>query len=543
MTDSSSDRVLDIVVRDIEPIRGERRLGTLQPGINVVRGANGSGKTTTLRLIALATSSARAKPGEFQLVAGAAKGYLRYGGRTLVIDNAGGISRKGDAPPVEPIAQHFEKLDDPGLVGAQPRADERLRALCAAFGIEPTTETLRRLLPPTAIEDPEGESGEEWDAIRTAVGPALSALERVPATSVPAAAHKIKAALQEERRRQEAKLAGVARDADLAADRHTRAQAALEADAGDELAELGENNLVKRLETATAEVNRVKAEHEAGRKAAAERALWAEQVAAVTVDRRPELQALIEKIGVAWAAANTGIDQADAEIARLEKELAAWRAERAGHIAEKAAQQRATDAARQELAEAERQQKLVADLRQRLAAAAGPTVDADDVELAESSLAKVQRLIGYRERQLGLEGLQNQADIAEQQRVELVELVDRIAAVDGAVWTRLGAILAEKLPAGTARVVEGRVEAIAPNGEWRDLDNPAFSEGQRWELVLSWMIAGAKAGQSVKVEGDCPIDDDGLRRLSPLAAAKVLTLTLEKEEAGAALRIDHMGGV
>ncbi len=94
-------------------------------------------------------------------------------------------------------------------------------------------------------------------------------------------------------------------------------------------------------------------------------------------------------------------------------------------------------------------------------------------------------------------------------------------------------------------MVEGRI-GVAHLGEWRDLDSGAFSEGQRWELVLGWLIKGAELTKEPRVvvvdQGECPIDDNGLRRLSPLAAAKGLAIYVEKEEADSDLHLEHMGG-
>jgi hypothetical protein len=155
-------------------------------------------------------------------------------------------------------------------------------------------------------------------------------------------------------------------------------------------------------------------------------------------------------------------------------------------------------------------------------------------------LVKVERLIGYRDRLDAIARLEAEAAAAEQQRAELEALAGRIDAVDGAVWRRLGGILAEALT-GDVRVNGAGVVEVQHLGEWRDLDSTAFSEGQRLEKILEWAIRAAVPGRAITFEGDCPIDDDRLRELSPLAAKAGVSLVLEKEQAGAELHLTWEG--
>lgn len=530
---SSASSFLDIAIQDISPVRGERSLGTLRPGINVIRGANGTGKTTVKRLVLAATSSARIKAGDFLITAGAAKGRLTFAGRTLTIERDGGASRKGAAPAVEPVPDHFKTLEDPGFVGADPRADARLRAICTAFDVRPEPEVLRALLPE---ELGQAEAGAVEDVLRQ--------LERVPPDSVPAGAAKIKAALQKARQNQEAVLGQVAATATIAEDRHARALEHLEADAGDELAEVTDD-LPQRLEVARRALDKLEAERAAGEQAAAERRVWQQQLDAVSSDPRPGLREEHQAAKLRWGAAAAGADSAEEQIRQLEAEIARWREKRTTYLGEKNAQAGVIADLDRRIALADHQQANVAELQAKLAAAAPATVSADDVELAESEVTKLERLRGYRERQLRVDQLKAEAAAAEARRADVAEAVEQIDAVDKGVWRRLGELLADRLD-GAARVVDGRVEAKGADGEWHDLDSRAFSEGQRAELVLGIMINGAAAGGEVRVvvdeEGDCPIDDDGLRRLSSLAAAKGLAILVEKELAGAELRLEHMGG-
>lgn len=530
----SSSNELTIVVKDIEPIHGERVIGTLKPGINVLRGANRSGKSTTGRLIQAATSNTRIKATDFEVVAGAARGTVRFAGKTLVINRDGSAARKGDAPPVEPLPPVFDVLNDPGLVGAQPRAEARLRALCEAFGILPVYEALRRLLP--ADDDP------AWADIAAVAEETLSGFERIPPASLPAAAKILKAKLQERRRDVEESLGHQAQTTAIAQDRAARAQEQLEAEAGEELAKAkaGGDKLVEQLEEARQEATRLKAERDAATRQRAERQVWEEQVAQLVVSENlPGLEAGLAVAEEERYAATKEAEDTLTTIRKLELTLATAR-ERMAFLARKSEDFKAR------IAQAKRQQEQAASLRAKLAQLAEESsVDDMDVELAQGEVDRAERLIGYRRRLQEVEAQQQAAEAAEQLRVELAEKVRNIDAADSAVWRRLGDILAERLD-GEVRVVDGHIETMA-KGEWRDLDSRALSEGQRWEIVLGWMIQGAVAAPEVRVvamveQGDCPIDDSGLRRLSPLAAAKNLSITVEKEEDGADLRLDYMGG-
>jgi hypothetical protein len=536
VTKAAAGEHLAIEVQDIEPIKGTKALGAIRPGVNVFRGRNGSGKSTCIRLVEAASSTGRIKAGDFEVVAGASRGRLRYGGRTLTVERGGGGSRRGDAPAAEPLGAEFRRLDDPGVAGAEPRRDERLRSICKAAGVEPTADNLRRLLP---VEDEAG-----WSDVAAVAETVLAGFSRVPPTSLPAAAKTIKAAVQKRRQAVEADLAVAADEAKLRADRAQRAAAALEAEAGEELAEAaaadvrgkaegGGVSLEQQRRAAADQLARTRAEFAAGQRGAAERKVLQEQLAAVVVDDRA---VLLEKQQLAKAAWETAADAADAAYAQI---LALER-EKTTHLAEKAEQARVLADLERRIAAAEQQQARAAELQAKLAAAAPREVGADDVDQAEADLVKVERLIGYRDRLDAIARLEAEAAAAEQQRAELEALAGRIDAVDGAVWRRLGGILAEALT-GDVRVNGAGVVEVQHLGEWRDLDSTAFSEGQRLEKILEWAIRAAVPGRAITFEGDCPIDDDRLRELSPLAAKAGVSLVLEKEQAGAELHLTWEG--
>ena len=538
--------VLDITIQDIEPIHGERRIGSIRPGISVIRGKNGSGKTTLGKLIRAATSTGRKIADGFAVVAGAARGFCRYGSRTLTIEPGGGIKRAGDAPQAVEVPAAFQSLNDPGVAGPQPRAETRLRSICEAFDIAPDADTLGQLLP--ALTDADGLPSPEWELISGAVDPVLAGFRRVPPPSVPAGARKLKDALQESRRQLEAQASEALLSAGVAADRVARAQAELEDDAGDELAEVAaattisaRQTLGARSRSAADQLARLRATFEAERRQQAEREVWQQQLAEMAVPKPGE--AVAPRLESQRGAIAARIDQADSEIVALEKQLASIREERAALLAQLAEKNREIETHRQQMVAAAERAERAEALRQKLAAAAKPTVNQDDIDLAEAEVGKAARLCEYADRAVGVENLR---DAERQATAALEEMRRRVGVVEGVdrgVWQRLGEILATRLPAGSARVHEGIVEAFHL-GQWRDLDSPAFSEGQRWQLVLNWMIAGAKPDGApvVVLENECPVDDDLLRALTPAARAKGLAIVVEKERAGAELAIEYLEG-
>ena len=561
---------LDIEIENIEPIHGVKKLGPVEAGVNVLRGCNGTGKSTIIKLATLATSNTRIKPGDIPIVAGAARGRFRFSGRTLIVE-ADRTKRSGETSiEVGGLPPEIKDLDDPGLKGSSRQAEARLRALCQACRLEPNdSANLWALVGPhpwvTAATAPDplptGEEDEykepepsEWPGdLLPAVQAVIRDLERKPADSLPAAAKRIKLAIQEQRRLKEDDLQRATEHAKVLADRVEQARQRLEGEARDELAEATDVE-APALRWSAAKSRQafteLKARQEAEAGVAAERRVREQELLdaagidqelaeAEAVHKDQHGQMVTTREGV--AAFEEGVRQAEEAVRKAEAALS-WSREKLDRA--KAAAERAKIEADQAFRRFERLAEKKAELdrvRVRLAKAAESTVDELAIDVAEAEADKAERLVAYRVELEKIATQEAEAETARQAQDALAETVAAIDEIDGAVWSRLGDLLSEKIGEDRLRVVEGVVEAKHEKAGWCDLESSAWSEGQRWHLVLGVMVDGMQAGDVVGIEGDCPIDDPALEVLGQRAVAKDCALLLEKEE-DCELRMVRMGG-
>jgi hypothetical protein len=528
---------LEVEIEDIVPFVGTRRVGAIQAGVNVLTGRNGSGKTTIIRLATVATGNSRIKPGDIPIVAGAARGRFRFSGRTLIVERDR-IKRVGDAVEVGGLPIEIKDLDDPGLKGAQPQAEARLRALCQACRIDPNGDNLWRLIPARGEEWP---NGLELEAV-------IRDLERRPTDSLPAAAKRIKMAIQEQRREREIDLQRATEHAKVLADRAEQARKRLEAEAGEELAEAVEAQLAGlrwSASRARGAFIELKAKQQAEAQALAERRVREQElIAAAGIDEElAEAETLHRHCHAGAISSKAAAERQEDEVRQVEDALNRAKAALARAKAGAEAAQRSADDAFKRFERLSERKAELDKTRERLASTAAQAVDGLSVDIAEAEAEKGDRLVTYRTELDRIAGQDAEAETARQAQAEIANAVEAIAAIDGAVWSRLGDILAERIGEDRLRVVDGVVEAKHPqSGEWHDLESTAWSEGQRWHLVLGLMVDGMRPGDVAGIDGDCPIDDVALGALGARAAEKGVALLLEKESPDDLRLVLHMGG-
>lgn len=477
---------------------------TLRPGVAVLRGRNGAGKTSAFKAI----SRAQGAEVEIERRDGSDHGTVRGGGVLLRVGKV--VRTSGEAELGLADTSPLSALIDPGLKDSDAAARARLRALVEMLGLAVDDAAVAKL----AGGDEEVARWLTQTIQEEAISDLMVAAERARSRF-----HALA------RAREEA--------ADLAKARHDTA-ASRSIELLDALG--GSDRVTLSVEAAREAVAEGGRQHErALAQCEAREALETRQAALrETIGERPDPAQHVEladECAGKVALADQQIAKIEDQIRELEQARATIRedrsrlaAERDGHL----------DAAADAGARAERWDQAQAVLAQKVE---GPTRD----ELAGIEARLVKRAIA----QLEL------AETARDHRAALAEAADateshsiamrdanRLRALATEIPARLGEILAAAGAPGLT-VISGRVHALSESGPL-DFER-RLSDGQRVRIALDVAAHVFGEGSVVPLDGDywSRLDPDARARFAKLAREHQLVV-LTEEPAEGELRVENV---
>ena len=127
----------------VENVGGVSRIDIkLYPGVNVLRGRNACGKTTTLRAISRASGG----KDKVEVRDGSPRGHVRGPGVLLTLTKAKTIGNVAKAEFVMGLVSPIETLINPGYKDSETNAKHRLSALLELFPVQVTKKHMETLL-------------------------------------------------------------------------------------------------------------------------------------------------------------------------------------------------------------------------------------------------------------------------------------------------------------------------------------------------------------------------------------------------------------
>lgn len=470
---------LAFAIRDVGGVRDLKV--ELQPGVNILRGRNGAGKTSTLNAIT------RAMGGDVPLEVrdGAPVGVVEGPGVTLSVRRV--VRKTGHAEVALADCGALAQLIDPGINDSDAAAAARVRALLRLLPVPVDQEALTVLA-----------GGDEGLLADLEVRTAPSRMGKTPdLLTTSEIAREVAQAQARQAERAAAEAAGQLQAA--RANLEGLAEPSPEAAAGDPLAARQARDAAIR-------------EHERAAAAAEAREVLEQRQAQIreSLGDRPDVGAAVEE----HAAANEVVK-------RLRAELAAAEARR------DELRRRAEDAATNASAWDQRRQVLDQPLE-------GPTADEVAVLLSQREAAEqLVTAIGAARQYSTAAAV---ARGAEEREKEASARAERLRAIAGEVHQRVGELLGKAGAAGLT-VVNGRL-AVVDGKELRDFET-RLSDGERVAAALR-VAATAYAGRVVPLAGEYWQALDPARRAELATLAEELGLYLVTEEpADGELRVEQ----
>lgn len=464
----------------IENVGGiERATLVLKPGVNCLRGVNGSGKTSAMKAI----KRAQGGGGELERRDGSARGTVTGPGVTLKVGKV--VRTTGEAELSLADTYPLSMLIDPGLKDSDAAARARVRALVELLQIGVSDETLGIL---TAGDH----DAAKWmlEAVRSeSIDDLLDANERLRGhlhsrarsheTEAAEATGRAKAA-KERREATLADLGGPEKLVDMIVD--------------DALAAVSEGGR-----------NYERAEALCGARAKLEK--QQEDLRETLGERPDETPAKKEANRTALKAAELKV-----EIEELEKRAAALEAERKGLIEASKAAAGQQEELRQFAERWDEAQEILAKTPE------GPTreeltgLKVQHIDQPKEHLEMARKSDAVRTAEIDRMQAQQQAEAAEAEAKRLRDLA-------GDLPNRLGEILAVA-GAKDITVVDGRIQALVDGNpvDWEK----RLSDGQRISRTLDIFVR--TQGEDVVA----PIDDEFWMRLDPEARRQFAAIALKK---------------
>jgi hypothetical protein len=513
---------LNLEVENIGPIKGAVKIGTIKPGVNLLRAENGWGKTTILRALrSIAGGSGegltvhRSSAPEIDEETGATA-KITLGAATMKISGGRKPKRAGaeSLPKIEGLPDPISTLETADHVKEDGAAfRRRLGATLRWLGIESTRETLLEIA---------GESTTLrglWSGSRSDAHDDL-----IEATQA------MRKLAHEQRRTAESGARNA--QADVARIEGERDQVAEGGDPKDLIGLVAPEVMAEKLTSANEarlalEVSKRKAEGERERRAklkpadgveeslsAAKASLVALSSAiSVVISKQEEHRKETEEALAALDAAKTRMSNAESKTRELNE----------ARISARDREHSAKDAVDTWERQRERAKEIEAELAKPIGC---PTEEelteaANKVDLATRALEKSKR--GQKMRDV-----LSRLEIARAASTEAEHGVTYWEKEAAEIWKRLAAVVNTKLASDRIRVNDDRIEAMVDGVGWRDLSDTAnVSEGQRADACYSLMLDHRSGEQIIVIENANPISPDRLARIGEMAAAKGIALVME----------------
>jgi chromosome segregation ATPase len=470
----------------------------LEPGVNVLTGANGAGKTSAMR----AVSRALGADVPVEVRDGADHGSVEAGGARLVVKKVARASGVAQVSLADggPLAD----LIDPGLKDSDSAAKARIRALLRLVRVPVSEEILAQL-----AGDPEVFAAASDELLGQETTPdLLTAQERIRQHT-----HRLA---------REAESWANTCKGRLQAYEHRLAEIFAELGGEDHLAEIGAKEAEAAAQAAVRELEMTRL--------AAEKRLELER-------RQAELRAsLVEAEDPAGYEAEIGRlaerEQAHrARIEKLEREIANERVRLAEASADlKHLRERQAEAAVR--AEQQREARRILDLPVE-----GPTQV--EVEALEEAVEESRDRLSWARLSDEARLLGADVESAREAARAATERAEQLRDAAGGIAGRLGQILAGTEASGLT-VVDGRLAELV-DGEAMDFERRR-SDGQRIRAALR-VAAKAYRGQVVPLDGRywLALDDAARAEFGAIAAELGLYVLTERPTEGD-LRVDHVRG-
>lgn len=518
-SDTSGSLRLELSAIDAGPFRGERDLGHLEPGLNLIVAPNGAGKSTLMRYIA-ALDKHRVARGDLVLndEASGTCAEVRVGAAALSLRAADAVpKRRGLAslPDIEPLPEPVGLL----IHGAHRVGDDsafraRLSGLCRLLELTADDEAVRALVG----NDPELRSTllgnvKETDLVRVA-------------DLVRKEAHAL--------RRDAEKAAELAQDeaAEIEGRRLQNLRTALDGEPGSERGSLDE--LVALVagvpdadtEAAIRELDRLRDQDADHRAEAARRERLREKLAGAEPPPIERIEAEVEDANANEVAKREELDTARQRVVELRERLRAAEAEQGKVDQEHANALVAQEHARERLAAARRQRDALEAARAELEEDMPPAVPEGAVEAARVRVDFCRRS----EQAVKARGVDQQLaakqDEAQRGRARHLERAAELEAEAHAAWDRLAEYLNGFLHSDRIRVRGERIEA-AIGDEWVDIAGDRISEGQRTELCYELMLEHREGNRIILIDGATTLDSENRRKVGDLARQRGVLLVAE----------------
>lgn len=147
---------VEIDVKNIGPV-DEFHYELTEPGLHVIRGDQGVGKTTILRTVQVAQGADPDRNVKLKVKDGEKKGTATVGGKTLKIAKA--VRQEGDIDLDDIGDLDISVVAWPNLKTADKRDAHRIAALCSLAGVKPDTKAFQALCDECRVTE------EDWDEI------------------------------------------------------------------------------------------------------------------------------------------------------------------------------------------------------------------------------------------------------------------------------------------------------------------------------------------------------------------------------------------
>lgn len=519
---------LKVTIEAAGPFLERTIIGIIKPGVNLLCGQNGTGKTTLMRILQ-AFGRLRTKIGDLEVndQATGSTARVTFGGAemTAILGRKPKLDGAESLPPIEALPDPISALETgDNRKGEGPAYRSRLAAILRWLGLDGDRKALLSL----AGDD---EALRKWaEATPTGVDLIEAADE---ARKV---CHKERRLWEDDAKQCQKVQARMEGERDQAA-----TAAEMEPD---QLAKMvSEDGAGAKLVTATKLAS-------AGRRDRARLEAEEERRADLNLDSKPHTKAAedavsdIDKSERILLLKRDHVSELEAKVATLADELAAAKIELTKTRVLVSAEMAQLDLLEQHLNDATQKENEIAALREELARPlVGPTEDEiealqDDVEIAEQGVALAKA--GERMRDI-LSKLQ----VATDETTNAEQKAAHYAAEAADVWIRLANTVNELLDSERIRLVGEKIEIFieGKGGGWRDIADPVLvSEGQRADACYSLMLEQREGERVVVVEGATSVDPVRLARIGAMARERGVAIVMETpatEEEG--ITLQHYG--